>query len=273
MMKIKNHRLMKNDQEAVPYKPSPNKSGQITAHEYLVIHYTAGVSAQSSINWMTNPAAKASAHLVIGRDGSITQLVPFDQIAWHAGKSEWANRVGLNSYSIGIELDNAGQLRRQGNSWVAAFGKVIPESDVVAARHKNGGPETGWHAYTENQLEVAAEVALLLVDKYKLLDVIGHDDIAPGRKTDPGPAFPMSSFQSHIMGRASDDVYITTTMLQIRNGPGTEHAPLAGSPLPKGTRVLILSNQGIWQFVDVLDPVADNMDLQGWVHGRYLEKS
>jgi N-acetylmuramoyl-L-alanine amidase len=269
-MKIKNHRLMINDQEAVPYRPSPNKGGHIDPHEYLVMHFTAGASAESSINWLTNPAARASAHLVIGRDGGVTQLVPFDQRAWHAGRSEWANRVGLNSYSIGIELDNAGQLHRQGARWVTAFGRVIADDDVVIARHKNGGPEIGWHAFTERQLETAAEVAVLLVEKYRLLDVVGHDDIAPGRKTDPGPAFPMRSFQARVMGRRGDEVYRTTTALNIRSGPGTEHATLPGSPLPDGTQVIVLNSQGLWQFVDVLSPVNGEMDLQGWVHGRYL---
>ena len=71
------------------------------------MHYTAGASAESSIDWLTNPDARASAHVLIARDGGITQLVPFDRRAWHAGRSRWKDRTGLNGWSFGIELDNA----------------------------------------------------------------------------------------------------------------------------------------------------------------------
>lgn len=274
-MKVKNHRLYRDDDTAVAYVPSPNYSGNIEAHEYLVMHFTAGISAESSINWLTNPNAEASAHLVIGRDGNITQLVPFNKRAWHAGHSAWGTRVGLNSYSIGIELDNAGGLTRTATHWETWFGARIPDDEVVMATHKNGGGERGWHAYTRQQLEVAMEVATVLVAKYGLLDIVGHDDIAPSRKTDPGPAFPMGSFRAHVMGRNENEEgrYRTTTNLNIRRGPGTEFDKLPGSPLPSGTEVLALRNQGNWRFVSVLDPIADYEDLEGWVHGGYLERS
>ena len=79
-MKIVNHRLREDDGRALGFVVSPNKGGKIE-HKYLVIHYTAGRSAESSVNWFANPEAKASAHLVIGRDGSVTQQVPFNRIA------------------------------------------------------------------------------------------------------------------------------------------------------------------------------------------------
>lgn len=273
-MIVKNHRLHKEDATPFDFVKSPNYSGDILHHEYLVIHFTAGISAESSIRWLTDPHAKASAHLVIGRDGSITQLVPFNKRAWHAGNSAWAARIGLNSYSIGIELDNAGKLRRVGQQWQTWSSHMIPDDEVVIARHKHEASETGWHAFTSQQLTVALEAATALVEKYQLLDVVGHDDIAPGRKTDPGPAFPMESFRSHVMGRSEDEEarYRTTTELNIRTGPGTEHAPLAGSPLPEGTEVVIQKNQGNWRFVDVLQEVNGIVDLEGWVHGRHLER-
>ena len=272
-MIIKNHRLYKDETSAVEYLKSPNYQGDIQSLEYLVIHFTAGISAESSISWLTDPRAKASAHLVIGRDGSLTQLVPFNKRAWHAGNSAWASRIGLNSYSIGIELDNAGKLHRVGPQWQTWSGHPIPDAEVVIARHKLETTECGWHAYTQKQLSAALEVASVLVEKYKLLDVVGHDDIAPGRKTDPGPAFPMESFRAHVMGRSEDEEtrYRTTTVLNIRSGPGTEFAPLSGSPLPAGTEVVVLKNQGNWRFVDVLPEVNETADLEGWVHGRFLE--
>jgi len=264
---------MKDDGSAYPYKSSPNRGGRLT-HEHLVIHFTAGRSAESSINWLTNRAAGASAHLVVARDGSITQLVPFDRIAWHAGRSAWDNRVGLNDYSIGIELDNAGRLTYSGGKWRSWFGKDYPDSEVVEATHKFESSPSGWHAFTEQQIAAAMDVASLLVERYDLLDVIGHDDIAPGRKQDPGPAFPMLSFRAHVMGRSTREAtrHETTTKLNIRCGPGTNNPTIEGSPLPKNTPVLILQEHGTWRLVDVIEEVNGVMDLQGWVHSRYLRR-
>lgn len=271
-MFVKNHRLFKGETSAVEFVRSPNYQGDIQRLEYLVIHFTAGISAASSISWLTDPRAKASAHLVIGRDGSITQLVPFNKRAWHAGNSAWASRIGLNSYSIGIELDNAGKLHRVGQQWQTWSGQHISDDEVVIARHKHESTESGWHAYTQEQLTAALEVATVLVEKYNLLDVVGHEDIAPGRKTDPGPAFPLESFRAHVLGRSEDAEmrYQTTTVLNIRSGPGAEFAPIPGSPLPAGTEVVVQKTQGNWRFVDVLNVVNENADLEGWVHGRYL---
>lgn len=272
-MQIKNHRLCQNDGSSYPYIRSPNQSGDIQPR-YLVMHFTAGRGAQASVSWLTNPASSASAHLVISRDGDITQLVPFNRKAWHAGHSHWEGISGLNAFSIGIELDNAGRLTRQGSAWQAWFGAQYDASEVMEAQHKHGGAPCGWHRYTQPQLDAALEVAALLVKKYGLRDVIGHDDIAPGRKTDPGPAFPMASFRSSVMGRADDgeEYWETLSALNIRSGPGSQHDKLEGSPLAQGTRVEVLREDGVWRFVDVIDDVGGQNDLQGWVHGRYLRR-
>lgn len=270
-MKILNHRLCRDDGEAYPFQRSPNQSGQI-APEYLVMHYTAGASAEGSISWLANPQAQASAHLVIGRDASITQLVAFNRKAWHAGRSVWLGRSGLNGFSIGIELDNVGVLNRVGEGWQTAWGRAVGPDQVLEAAHKNGGPVRGWQSYTAVQLEAALEVGSLLARRYELKDVVGHDDIAPARKSDPGPAFPMVSFRGAVIGREDDaqDLFETVTALNIRSGPGTTHDKLPASPLPKGTRLEVLAELGSWRQVDVLDTVGGEMDVQGWVHGRYI---
>src|SRR5690606_19314135 len=125
---------------------------------YLIMHYTAGRNAKQSIDWMCNPVSKASAHVVIARDGKVTQLVPFDRVAWHAGVSRGEGIKGLNQHSIGIELDNAGRLTAQGGKWRAWFGDVYPEDQVVVATHKHETTPTGWHMYTPEQIESALEV-------------------------------------------------------------------------------------------------------------------
>lgn len=273
-MRINNHRLHKDNGTPYSFVHSPNCGGPVQ-HEYLVIHFTAGRSAESSVSWFANPSAKASAHLVIGRDGSITQQVPFDRIAWHAGQSRWAGLTGLNSYSIGIELDNAGPLKRSGSRWQAWFGAFYDDNDVIEAVHKDETKPRGWHTYTAEQIDAALEVGLLLMETYELRDVVGHEDIAPHRKIDPGPAFGMRSFKARLTGRAVEDAaqYETTLNLNIRSGPGTQNALLIGSPLTVGTRVEVLAREGLWWQVDVVGTVNGVMDLQGWVHSKYLKRS
>lgn len=125
------------------------------------MHYDAAPNATSAVNWMTNPASKVSAHLHISRDGVVTQLAPFNFICWHAGQSKWNGLTGLNNYSIGIELQN-----------------------------------TGKQDYTPVQIETALAISRALVDAYTLEDVLGHSDISPGRKIDPGVMFPMNRFKA-----------------------------------------------------------------------------
>src|SRR5690606_16389776 len=100
-------------------------------------HYTAGSDAKSSAKYLAQADVKASAHLVIGRNGEIYQLVPFDTIAWHAGISSYQGRSGYNNFSIGIELDNAGPLEKTGADYVSWFGKKYMESERVLKTHRN----------------------------------------------------------------------------------------------------------------------------------------
>ena len=143
MLSIKNHRLVG---DRVTFRATPNHGAELKAR-YLVFHYTAGRSAESSIESMctSKPQGNASAHLVL----------PFNVIAWHAGVSQWNGLLGLNQASIGIEMDNAGALSRVGDKFVAWFGKEYAASDVMLAEHKHGGGVRPWHAYTEVQIERA----------------------------------------------------------------------------------------------------------------------
>ncbi len=269
-MKIKNHRLHLDNDQPVAFDRSPNQSGVLKAR-YLVMHYTAGSSAESSIRHLIKKEAKASAHLVIGRDGAITQLVAFNRVAWHAGRSRWHSLVGLNKHSIGIELDNAGVLENRAGQWRAWFGRAYPDNEVTVATHKFESVERGWHTYTEEQLAASLEAAEVIVNHYHLTDVLGHDDIAPERKTDPGPAFPMESVRGILLGRADDDfeLFETTTVLNIREGPGGQFAKLDGSPLAKATRLRSEVRDGSWHHVEVLDQNGDPV-MTGWVHGNFI---
>ena len=100
---------------------------------------------------------KVCAHLLIKRDGSLVQFVPFDKRAWHAGESSYQGRENCNDFSIGIELEGSDNL-----------------------------------AYESAQYQVLKQVLKVLKSYYPISDVVGHSDIAPGRKTDPGVAFDWS---------------------------------------------------------------------------------
>lgn len=167
----------------------PIAGGQaMPVRRFLVIHFTSGASAESSIEFWRTPAAKgASAHLVIDRDGTVYQTRPFNLTCGHAGKSSWKGFSGLNSCSIGIELANAGDSEALAKRW-----SKLP---LVEAKHKNGGPVQKWESYPVAQLAACEAVAKALVERYKLDDVVGHEDIAPSRKNDPGPLFPMKTLR------------------------------------------------------------------------------
>ena len=139
---VQSHRLRQAG-KPVPFQESPNKGGAVRPL-YLIMHYTAGTSADGAIKWLADARAKASAHLVVDRSGSVTQLVPFNRIAWHAGKSRWNELDGMNAFSLGIEIVNAGKLRRnERGQWVNWASTIIPDEEVTVATHKNESSATG----------------------------------------------------------------------------------------------------------------------------------
>lgn len=265
-LSIENDRLVG---EGVTFVETPNKGGDLSPC-YLVLHYTAGKSAKSSIDWLTKPEAKASAHLILARDGSICQLAPFNVKAWHAGISHWDGLSGLNSYSIGIEMDNAGPLKKVGDKYQAWFGTLYAEDQAVYAKHKLDKEPCWWHAYTEVQIQRALELAQLLVRHYNLKDVVGHEDIAPDRKRDPGPAFPLEHVRAAVLGRSEEErerYEVMASALNIRSGPGVEF-PSVAEPLKAGTKVALLEKRDRWSKVELVE----NGDIEGWVHNKFLSK-
>ena len=234
----------------------------------LIIHYTAGRDAESSARYLRKEEIKASAHLVIGRNGEIFQLVPFNKIAWHAGRSSFGGKSGYNNYSIGIELDNAGVLTKTGNDFQSWFGKKYTQSDVMEGVHRNESQPRYWHIYTEKQLEVNEEVTKLILNHYKsIVNILGHEEISPGRKQDPGPAFPLDKFRRQIIGDNRDDQESSTQSLpssglvipgklNIRSGAGSSYVKVA-NPLVSGQKVKILEEENGWYRVKT--------EIEGWV--------
>ena len=137
----------------------------------LVIHYTGMQSRIASIKRLLNSRHKVSCHYLIDREGKILQMVDENKIAWHAGKSKWKNFVNLNKNSIGIELVNKGH-------------------------------EFGYEEFTNKQINKLIKLCLRLKRKYKIKDsnIVGHSDIAPLRKQDPGEKFPWKKLKNHKLG-------------------------------------------------------------------------
>ncbi len=125
--------------------------------KYLIIHYTGMKNQYVAIQRLQSQVAKVSCHYLISKKGKIYQLVKDQNIAWHAGKSRWEKDKNLNSKSIGIELVNRGN-----------------------------------ETFPKDQIAALLRLLNVLKRKYKINPkyVLGHEDISPGRKKDPGPKFP-----------------------------------------------------------------------------------
>jgi len=117
--------------------------------------------AASAINWLANPESKVSAHYVVTEDGKIIRMVAEDKRAWHAGKSHWRGVSDINSASIGIEIVNPGH-------------------------------EWGYRPFPDTQMQALVPLVNDIVQRYRITrgNVVGHSDIAPARKQDPGELFP-----------------------------------------------------------------------------------
>jgi N-acetylmuramoyl-L-alanine amidase len=126
----------------------------------LILHYTGMTSAAAALERLCDPAAKVSAHYLIDEDGSVVALVPEQVRAWHAGVSAWLGEAGLNDRSIGIELVNPGH-------------------------------EWGYRAFPERQYQACIELCQAIIRRWSVpaRRVLGHSDVAPERKEDPGELF------------------------------------------------------------------------------------
>ena len=149
---------------------------------------------------------------------------------------------------------------------------------MIEDTHPNGTRFKYWAAFDEPQVTAAIQVTEALLAEYPDIgDVLGHDDIAPTRKIDVSPAFPMEIFKGLLLGRGesdegSDDLWKVTASdgLSIREGAPNRNGlrPRTGlGSLPRGTLVEPFERDGLWWHVNVQDKGTD-----GWVHSRYLQK-
>ena len=149
---------------------SPNfhpKKRNFKQIKFIVFHYTGMKKESEAINRLTNIQSQVSSHYLIKNNGQIVSIVPDLYIAWHAGVSFWKNFKSLNKYSIGIEISNPGH-----NYKYKRFSKI--------------------------QIKSILKLSKFLIKKYKIdsKNILGHSDIAPHRKKDPGEKFPWQYLES-----------------------------------------------------------------------------
>lgn len=141
--------------------PSPNFDARVGPPDMIVLHYTGMATGEAALERLTDPAARVSAHYLVEEDGRLFALVPEERRAWHAGKASWGGHTDINGASVGIELVNPGH-------------------------------EFGYRPFPASQ--IAALVALLdeIRGRWTVPDarILGHSDVAPARKQDPGELFP-----------------------------------------------------------------------------------
>ena len=144
------------------YSPNFNTIKRLKKNiRFIIIHYTGMRNESSALNRLCDIKAKVSAHYFIKKNGSILNLVPPIYEAWHAGKSSWKGLKSINKYSIGIELQNPGH-------------------------------DYKYEKFSQKQIISTKKLLRFLINNYKvnLKNILGHSDIAPDRKIDPGEKFP-----------------------------------------------------------------------------------
>jgi N-acetylmuramoyl-L-alanine amidase len=156
---------------AVEARPSPNHGERYGPIDILLLHYTGMPDDEQALAWLCNPESKVSSHYFVHADGRALQLVGEDRRAWHAGLSLWAGESDINSRSIGVEIANAG--------------------------HPGGLPE-----YADRQIDAVVSLCQSILARHQILPqrVLGHSDVAPGRKTDPGERFPWAKLAAAGVG-------------------------------------------------------------------------
>lgn len=142
-------------------KASPNFNDRQAPITMIVLHYTGMADADAALARLCDPEAKVSAHYLVDENGEVTRLVSEEKRAWHAGRSHWRGMTDINSASIGIEIVNPGH-------------------------------EFGYRDFPEAQIEALIPLVADIKDRHGITrgNIVGHSDIAPARKRDPGELFP-----------------------------------------------------------------------------------
>jgi N-acetylmuramoyl-L-alanine amidase len=171
--------------------PSPNFNARSGPPDMIVLHYTGMASGEAALARLRDPASEVSAHYLVEEDGRIFALVPEERRAWHAGRAFWAGQSDINAISVGVEIVNPGH-------------------------------EWGYRDFPQTQIEAVIELVGEIRSRWTIEDgrILGHSDVAPDRKTDPGERFPWKR------------------LAEAGHGLWVEPPPAPGPPLGPGDRGL-----------------------------------
>ena len=170
------------------FDPKKRNLGEI---KFIIFHYTGMKSEKTALKRLTNYKSQVSSHYLINKNGEINKLVPDSYIAWHAGKSKWKKLESLNKNSIGIEITNPGH-------------------------------SFGYKEFPKLQIFSLIKLTKLLISEYNISkkNILGHSDIAPERKKDPGEKFPWKYLSKNKIGfwhNINQKILIKNRMLKISN--------------------------------------------------------
>lgn len=243
------------------WKKAHAYGGDMKAPRYIVVHDTASrLDPFNVVNYFASSACKVSAHFVVERDGAITQMVPTHKRAYHAGVSSWKGPdgrtiSGLNSCSIGIEIVNPGKMDDKGNAW---FGPCCEPSEIV----KKGTPPHGqgyWLPYTEAQIKSVTAICRAVVEEYPdCNEILTHWEIAPKRKIDTNPLFPLEELRRAVFD---------PTPGEVEHLPAPVAPPPPPAKEPTMTRELARSVTGKLTLGTIFTVLADwFIGLKDWIY-------
>lgn len=300
-MIITNHWLEESNIEKVKKIPTVNFQNEISP-KYLIIHYTACESTNYVIDWFRRSPNqgnidKICAHIIIDFDGTIIQLAPFNSRCNHAGYSCWDSVTGLNEHSIGIEIMNLGfceklkngayrtlvGTRKDGTYIYKYF--TFSDEKIVKKNHKHKfwleNVYQYWFDFNDKQIDALTELAKLLIVEYKLTFILGHDDISPGRKLDPGPAFPWSKLRKAVFGNddKTGNIFIVKSHFEsfvlLRKEPSESSTVIM--ELHNGYEVGLIKGSVEWVKIYLVNDINDvlsgghSFKIEGWIHESMLE--
>ncbi len=244
-------------QDGKPVKQilSPYGRGDLIPSElkYLVMHYTAGSSGESSARLFQRNRAQVSAHFVLERSGEIIQCRPTTKVANHAGKSRYEDEVFLNDNSIGVEYANRGFT-------------MVPRPDYVHMSHRlEPGLKRYWEPYPEAQIVAGIALNNAILDRHSSITaIIGHDECSLSGKTDPGPLFPMQRVED-ASGLSSSWFVKSNSGLNLRTQPNQDGRVLR--LMNNRDKVQIISRNGLW-----VEVFHESSKSTGWCHSAFLVK-
>jgi N-acetylmuramoyl-L-alanine amidase len=218
--------------------PSPNFNARTAPPDMVVLHYTGMPTGEEALARLRDPEAQVSSHYLVEEDGRVFRLVPEERRAWHAGKSFWRGETDINSRSVGVEIVNPGH-------------------------------EWGYRAFPE--VQIAAVIALVaeIRGRWDVPDarILGHSDVAPSRKQDPGELFPWKRLAQAGHGLWFEPEAAPGAALTVGDdGPGVFVLQaglhrLGYEPLPSGTydeetATVVTAFQRHWR-PEQVDGIAD----------------